>query len=136
MEINERLQIIVDKLFNGNKAAFARAIDLVPTSISNYLSSGRKSKPSSDMLEKIVSKLGVNAAWLLTGEGEILKSGISITNTGAGNVANTGKMGNVNSTNFSDQKIIELEKKISELEGVISGKNEVIKQLIEELGKK
>lgn len=50
--INERLQTIVDKLFDGNKAKFAKSIEIAPTSISNYLSDKRQSKPSADMLEK------------------------------------------------------------------------------------
>ena len=37
MSIAERLQYIVEELFDGNKAAFARAIGIAPTSISNYL---------------------------------------------------------------------------------------------------
>lgn len=71
MNITERLQYIVDQLFSGNKAAFARAIDIAPTSISNYLGKERASKPSSDILEKIVNSVEqVNAYWLLTGKGE------------------------------------------------------------------
>lgn len=71
MTITERLQYIVDKSFNGNKAAFARAINVAPTSISNYLSKERTSKPSSEMLEKIVNSVeNLNAKWLLTGNGE------------------------------------------------------------------
>ena len=41
------------------------------TSISNYLGKDRASKPSSDILEKIVNSVEkVNAYWLLTGKGE------------------------------------------------------------------
>ena len=71
MSIAERLQYIVEELFDGNKAAFARAIGIAPTSISNYLGKDRASKPSSDILEKIVNSVEkVNAYWLLTGKGE------------------------------------------------------------------
>lgn len=69
MSIAERLQYIVEELFDGNKAAFARAIGIAPTSISNYLGKDRASKPSSDILEKIVNSVEkVNAYWLLTGK--------------------------------------------------------------------
>ena len=44
--INDRLQWIVNEKFDGNKAAFAKAIGIVPTSISNYLGKQRASKPS------------------------------------------------------------------------------------------
>ena len=71
MSITERLQYIIDQLFDGNKAAFARNIGIAPTSISNYLGKERASKPSSDILEKIVNSVEkVNAYWLLTGKGE------------------------------------------------------------------
>lgn len=71
--INERLQIIIDELFGGNKAKFAKAIEIAPTSISNYLSDKRKSKPSADMLEKIINVVeNISAEWLLTGEGDML----------------------------------------------------------------
>lgn len=71
MNISERLQYIIEELFDGNKAAFARTIGIAPTSISNYLGKERASKPSSDILEKIVNSVEkVNAYWLLTGKGE------------------------------------------------------------------
>ena len=64
--INERLQTIVDKLFDGNKAKFAKSIEIAPTSISNYLSDKRQSKPSADMLEKIINVVdNLSAEWLL-----------------------------------------------------------------------
>lgn len=70
MTINERMQFIVDKKFNGNKAAFAKALGIAPTSISNYLSKSRASKPTSDILGQIVNIVDdVNALWLLTGNG-------------------------------------------------------------------
>ena len=71
--INERLQTIVDKLFDGNKAKFAKSIEIAPTSISNYLSDKRQSKPSADMLEKIINVVdNLSAEWLLAGKGEML----------------------------------------------------------------
>ena len=60
--INDRLQWIVNEKFDGNKAAFAKAIGIVPTSISNYLGKQRASKPSVDMIAKIV-----NVLWTLVG---------------------------------------------------------------------
>ena len=73
--INERLHIIIDKIFDRNKAKFAKAIGIAPTSVSNYLSEKRKSTPSADMLEKIINVVdNISAEWLLTGEGEMIKS--------------------------------------------------------------
>lgn len=42
--INDRLQWIVNEKFDGNKAAFAKAIGIVPTSISNYLGKQRSNE--------------------------------------------------------------------------------------------
>ncbi|WP_294533454.1 hypothetical protein [uncultured Bacteroides sp.] len=75
MNITERLQYIVDEVFEGNKAAFARALDIAPTSIANYLNKERASKPSSDILEKIANTVAnLNLHWLLTGKGEAFQT--------------------------------------------------------------
>ena len=66
--INDRMEMLVNEHFNGNKAAFAKSIDMSPTSISSYLGNKRRSKPSVDMVAKIVLTLDVDAKWLLTGE--------------------------------------------------------------------
>jgi transcriptional regulator with XRE-family HTH domain len=66
--INDRMEMLVNERFNGNKAAFAKSINMSPTSISSYLGNKRRSKPSVDMVAKIVLTLDVDAKWLLTGE--------------------------------------------------------------------
>ena len=66
--INDRIEMLVNKRFDGNKAAFAKSIGLPPTGMSSYLSKQRRSKPSVDMVTKIVVTLDVDARWLLTGE--------------------------------------------------------------------
>lgn len=68
--INERMETLVNELFKGNKAAFARAIGTDGATLSNYLGSKRRSKPSVDLIARIVTALGVDARWLLTGEGD------------------------------------------------------------------
>ena len=72
--INDRIECIVNDKFSGNKSSFAKAIGLDRFTIGNYIGSKRRSKPPVDMLEKIVRALNVDAYWLLTGEGEMLKS--------------------------------------------------------------
>ena len=52
--INDRLEQIINALFNGNKAAFAKSIDLPPTGMSNYIGNKRRSIPSSEIASKIV----------------------------------------------------------------------------------
>lgn len=75
MNINERIQKIVDEMFNGNKAAFSKCIGVKPTTISNIIGRERASKPSSEILESIAYSIPeVNSDWLLTGQGELRKS--------------------------------------------------------------
>ena len=74
--INDRMQEIVDVYFDGNKAAFAKKIGIAPTSITNYLGKQRASKPSADLLEKIVNSLDIDAMWLLTGKGRMDRTSI------------------------------------------------------------
>ncbi len=69
--INDRMEMIVNVDFGGNKTAFATAIGIAPTSITNYIGKTRKSRPSSDLLEKIVNSLDIDAMWLLTGKGNM-----------------------------------------------------------------
>lgn len=66
--INDRMETLVNERFGGNKAAFATSIGLGPTALSNYLGNKRRSKPSVDMVAKIVKTLDVDARWLLIGE--------------------------------------------------------------------
>lgn len=66
--INDRMEMLVNERFGGNKAAFAKAIDLPPTGISSYLGNKRRSLPSCELAAKIVKNLDVDARWLLTGE--------------------------------------------------------------------
>ena len=69
--INDRLLQIVDTYFDGNRAAFARAVGIAKNSTSNYLGKERKSDPSSSIVANIVRVTDINAKWLLTGEGEM-----------------------------------------------------------------
>ena len=66
--INDRIEMLVNERFDGNKAAFAKSIGLPPTGLSNYLGKQRRSKPSVDMVTKIILTMDVDARWLLLGE--------------------------------------------------------------------
>lgn len=66
--INDRIESLVNERFDGNRAAFAKSIGLSPTGLGNYIGVQRRSKPSVDMVAKIVTTLNVDARWLLTGE--------------------------------------------------------------------
>lgn len=73
LEINERISYLIDFKANKNKKKFAEMIGFAPQVISNIVS-GRKSKPSFDVLNSISSSfVDINSEWLLTGKGEMLK---------------------------------------------------------------
>lgn len=80
--INDRIEMLVNERFSGNKAAFAKSIGLPPTGISSYLGKQRRSKPSVDMVTKIITTLDVDARWLLTGETAGEKSVNSVETNG------------------------------------------------------
>lgn len=79
MNINERIQQIVSKCFNGNVSAFARAIG-VPQPTLKDIVGGKLNKPSYSVLEKIVNaeSLNISSDWLLSEKGEMLKDNTEI----------------------------------------------------------
>lgn len=73
LNINERISYIIDNQYNGNQKKFAENIGFSAQVISNIVS-GRKSKPSYEVLNAIVStNVYINSEWLLTGKGDMLK---------------------------------------------------------------
>jgi len=113
--INDRMEMLVNQKFDGNKAAFAKAIDMSPTMMSSYLGNKRRSKPSVDMVAKIVTKLNVDARWLLTGE-----------ETPQQNV-NTEVHGNVTDSNVSVGTDAVLAERVKSLEALLAEKERLIK---------
>lgn len=73
MSINNRFREIIDALFQGNQALFAKTISVSPTVIANVVGK-RQGKPSYDVIEKICANANITPLWLLTGEGSMLKS--------------------------------------------------------------
>lgn len=73
MTINERFQAIIDSLFSGNKSAFAKVVGVSPTVIENVVGI-RKGNPSFEVLNKICANANISEAWILSGEGEMLKT--------------------------------------------------------------
>lgn len=73
MDINERFERIINELFNGNKRAFAKAVGISPTVVENVVGT-RKGKPSYDVLVKVCVNANISAEWVITGEGDMLKT--------------------------------------------------------------
>lgn len=129
--INDRMEMLVNERFNGNKAAFAKSIGLPPTGLSNYLGNKRRSKPSVDMVTKIVMSLNVDARWLLTGEGSEMASNVSVGENSDGNVAigSHNSVGNVTTHAGGDTAV--LEERVKMLEKLLDEKERLIKVLME-----
>ena len=69
--INDRIAYIADIQFNKNKKKFAESIGFAAQVVSNIVS-GRRSKPSYDVINAILSTNDdLSAKWLITGEGDM-----------------------------------------------------------------
>ena len=117
--INDRMEMLVNERFNGNKAAFAKTIEMPPTSMSSYLGNKRRSKPSVDMVAKIVTALDVDARWLLCGEGASTTNAKVETN---GDFSPASVHGNV-----SVETDAVLAERIKSLEALLAEKERLIK---------
>lgn len=72
--VNDRILYLIDNQYDGNKKKFSESIGFSAQVISNIVS-GRLSKPSFDVINAIVStNVDLNIEWLVTGQGEMLKS--------------------------------------------------------------
>lgn len=76
MNISDRIEKISIVLFGGNKAAMAKALEMSPQMLSNYIK--RQITPGGEILARLAG-LGVNVNWFLTGEGEMM---VKIDNPG------------------------------------------------------
>ena len=70
MDINDRLKVLIEAVGLNNNL-FAKQIGVNPTVTHNIIS-GRRTKPSSDLLEKILLSFdNINAEWLVCGKGSM-----------------------------------------------------------------
>lgn len=75
--VHERLNFLIEQLANGVQARFAERVG-VPTGTIGDILGKKKSKPGFELTGKILQAYPeVSERWLLTGEGEMLKSEIS-----------------------------------------------------------
>lgn len=129
--INDRIEILVNERFGGNKSAFAKSIGQPPTGLSNYIGTKRRSKPSVDLVRSIVVDLGVSAHWLITGEGDMMMDGNAnnVTTGDYSPVNMNGKM-EVRQTAISDKREVELLRTIiAEKERIIETQQQLIDAL-------
>lgn len=75
MTINERLSLLI-KALGLNNNSFAKKLDVNPAVTFNIIE-GRRTKPSYDLLEKIVFTFdNINLYWLLKGEGDMFRQNL------------------------------------------------------------
>lgn len=78
LNINERILYLIENQYNGNQKKFAESIGYSAQVVFNIVS-GRKTKPSYEVLNAIAStNVYVSSEWLLTGNGNMLKSEVPI----------------------------------------------------------
>lgn len=69
--IFDRISTIVEKFGNGKNTVFASLIGVSEANVRNYKNGVM---PKADFLEKIARSFDININWLLTGEGNMLRS--------------------------------------------------------------
>lgn len=121
--INDRMEMLVNERFDGNKAAFAKVLGMPPTSMSSYLGTKRRSKPSVEMVTKIITALGVDAKWLLTGEEPVAAPSVETR----GDFSPASMHGNVSVG--GDALLAE---RVKSLEALLAEKERLIRVLLEE----
>ena len=125
--INDRMEMLVNQRFNGNKAAFAKAIGTERATLSNYIGSVRRSKPSVDLVTKIVIALNVDARWLLTGEETPQQQGVNTNINGNVKDSNVAIGSNNSVGNVSVGTDAVLEERVRYLEALLAEKERLIK---------
>ena len=71
MTDNEKLNKIINTLFLGNKAEFARELNVSPQTVTNWMKRGI-SKDGITLIQKSINS--INPQWLLTGTGDMTTS--------------------------------------------------------------
>lgn len=120
--INSRINSLINAL-RMNKNSFGKFIEMSPQSIHHILGE-RQSKPSSEMLEKIIRSVNnlestkkLNSDWLLVGEGEMFIDS---------KPADQGAFGS---------QVEELVKRLDEKDRQLLEKDRFIQELLKQVGK-
>jgi transcriptional regulator with XRE-family HTH domain len=130
MEINDRISILITAL-DINPASFATQIGVKAAVVHNIIK-GRRSKPSYDVIKKILKVYTtVNTDWLLRGKGSVLvrKKTKIIPNIVSLESRLSDLMGKVYEENIDNPQVLEL----VELTGVLIEENNNNKQKIVQL---
>jgi hypothetical protein len=70
--VHERLNALIEYFAKGNKTAFSKEVGTLPSVVASIVG-GRMSKPSFELLEKIMLRYPeINGSWLLAGRGPMI----------------------------------------------------------------
>lgn len=139
-DINRRIKDICDTLFNGNVTQLAKASYISRTTLISIIGD-QQSAPGYDVLRKLVEipTVDISEAWLLTGNGEMLKSQTvepGVNQTNSNNQTNSHNQTNSNNSRVNDsQVIIKLLAQLEEKDKQIATRDSQISALIQMLGK-
>lgn len=136
-EINDRILYIIENKANKNKKQFAEMINVAPQVIQNIVS-GRRNKPSFDILNAIISTFDdINSEWLITGNGEMFKNIDTITQTTTGNNNISIGKGNNNSVSSSTENntIKQLQKELEDCKNQLEDYKKMIAEKDNQLNK-
>ena len=136
-EINDRILYIIENKANKNKKQFAEMINVAPQVIQNIVS-GRRNKPSFDILNAIISTFDdINSEWLITGNGEMFKNINTITQTTTGNNNISIGKGNNNSVSSSTENntIKQLQKELEDCKNQLEDYKKMIAEKDNQLNK-
>lgn len=113
---SERLKIICETYYGGNKSKMGKALEVSYQNINNYIEKGKK--PSFEVIQKVYETFRdrISPSWLILGEGEMFIDGItnphapiSTSSTQNGSGISTSSSGKI----FDYQSlIIELQQKV------------------------
>lgn len=124
--INDRMEILANERYKGNKAAFSKAIGVSPALMSNYLGNKRRSKPSIDLVVKIITSLDVDPYWLLTGT-ESPNTMHVHTNNSFNGIGNTQVNDNQKKeANYSNDELLNANNEIKLLKQKIEDQNKLL----------
>lgn len=118
---SERLKMICETFYGGNKSKLAKALDVSYQNVNNYLEKGKK--PSIEVIQKIYELYSdrISPDWLLLGEGDMFKEGSNIyspvaSSIGTSVAVTTNNLNNSNKPSNLTEQLFEYQGMIIELQ--------------------
>ena len=104
--VSERIKILLEKYYYGNKASMGRSLGISGQAIADLIE-GKKGGPSFPVLQKMLTiHSEVRAEWIILGEEPMLKAKVEIANTKTFVVSSANNIGD--STEISGEQLSQL----------------------------